>query len=67
VLITATADDPINPVSWATELSTHLTGARVLTSPVDGHGALDNAPCAAAAIDGYLAGGGLPESQECRD
>ena len=67
VLITTTADDPINPVSWATELRGHIAGAHVLTSPVDGHGALDNAPCAAAAIDAYLAAGRIPESAQCRD
>lgn len=67
ILITATADDPINPAAWATELSTHITGARTLTSPVDGHGALDNAPCVASAIDRYLADGRLPTSVECRD
>lgn len=67
VLITATSGDPINPASWAAELRSHLSGARVLLSQVDGHGALDNAPCAAAAIDGYLSDGALPAAQECRD
>jgi len=39
----------------------------VLIAPVAGHGALDNAPCAADAIDTYLATGALPVDGQCRD
>lgn len=38
-----------------------ITGSRVL---VDGHGALDNAPCATAAIDTYPATGVLPSTKD---
>jgi pimeloyl-ACP methyl ester carboxylesterase len=66
VLITATADDPINPTAWATDLSARIAGSHVLIAPADGHGALDNAPCAADAIDSYLATGAPPSNEECR-
>ncbi|GAA3434889.1 alpha/beta hydrolase [Kutzneria kofuensis] len=66
VLITATADDPINPSSWATDLAARIAGSQVLVAPADGHGALDNAPCAANAIDAYLAAGTLPSKEECQ-
>jgi pimeloyl-ACP methyl ester carboxylesterase len=65
VLITATADDPINPSAWAGDLGDRIAGSRVLVAPVDGHGAMDNAPCAAAAIDTYLADGVLPSTKDC--
>lgn len=67
VLITTTADDPINPMAWAADLATRIAGSHVLVSPVDGHGALDNAPCAAQTIDTYLATGTLPSNEECHD
>jgi hypothetical protein len=67
VLITTTDDDPINPSTWAVDLGTRITGSHVLIAPVAGHGALDNAPCAASAIDIYLATGALPAGEECRD
>jgi hypothetical protein len=50
---------------WATGLAARIAGSRVLVAPVDGHGALDNAPCAADAIDAYLAAGTLPSGGEC--
>ncbi|HEY0498229.1 MAG TPA: alpha/beta fold hydrolase, partial [Kutzneria sp.] len=67
VLITVTASDPINPSAWATDLGDRITGSYVLVAPVDGHGALDNAPCAATAIDTYLAVGTLPSTKECQN
>jgi len=67
VLITATADDPINPTAWATDLGARIAGSHVLIAPVDGHGALDNAPCAADAIDSYLTTGAPPSNEECRE
>jgi hypothetical protein len=66
VLITATASDPINPSAWAADLGGRLAGSHVLVAPVDGHGALDNAPCAATAIDAYLAAGTLPSTKDCQ-
>jgi pimeloyl-ACP methyl ester carboxylesterase len=65
VLVTATASDPINPSAWAGDLAARITGSHLLIAPVDGHGALDNAPCAAAAIDNYLAAGTLPSTKDC--
>lgn len=67
VLVTATEDDPINPSAWAADLGAPITGSHVLIAPVDGHGALDNAPCAADAIDTYLATGALSSSGKCGD
>jgi pimeloyl-ACP methyl ester carboxylesterase len=61
VLVTATGDDPINPPAWAADLGARIAGSRVLIAPVPGHGALDNAPCAADAMDAYLATGALPD------
>jgi pimeloyl-ACP methyl ester carboxylesterase len=66
VLVTATEDDPINPSAWAADLGARIGGSHVLIAPVAGHGALDNAPCAAAAIDTYLATGALPPDEQCR-
>jgi pimeloyl-ACP methyl ester carboxylesterase len=60
VLITATTGDPISPESWSRDVAARLAGSRTLTADVDGHGAFDNAPCVAAAIDSYLADGTLP-------
>lgn len=57
VLVTATTGDPITPYGWARDVARHLPGSRVLTARVDGHNALDNSTCAAAAIDNYLADG----------
>jgi pimeloyl-ACP methyl ester carboxylesterase len=65
VLITTTGSDPINPVAWAADLASRITGAHLLTAPVPGHGALDNAPCAATAIDTYLSTGALPPTAQC--
>jgi hypothetical protein len=65
VLVTATADDPINPSAWAADLAVRIAGSHVLIAAADGHGALDNAPCAAGAIDTYLATGTLPSTEDC--
>jgi hypothetical protein len=65
MLITATGNDPINPSAWATDLGARIAGSHVLIAPVDGHGALDNPPCAATAIDTYLATGALPANATC--
>lgn len=59
-LVTATTGDPITPSGWARDVAHRLPGARLLTAGVDGHGALDNSTCAAAAIDGYLTGDRVP-------
>ncbi|MFL6123883.1 alpha/beta hydrolase [Actinophytocola sp.] len=67
ILVTATDDDPINPSAWAADLNARIAGSSLLIAPVAGHGALDNAPCAADAIDTYLATGALPAEAECRD
>ncbi|MEU5259248.1 alpha/beta fold hydrolase [Amycolatopsis sp. NPDC021455] len=66
VLVTATEDDPINPSAWTADIGARIAGSHVLIAPVAGHGALDNAPCAADAIDSYLATGALPSDEECR-
>ena len=60
VLVTATAGDPISPAVWSRDLASRLAGSRMLTADVDGHGAFDNSPCVAGAIDAYLASGTLP-------
>lgn len=60
VLLTATSGDPISPAIWSRDVAVHLGGSRTLTADVDGHGAFDNSPCAADAIDAYLADGTLP-------
>lgn len=60
ILITATTGDPISPYSWSRDIASRLAGSRLLTVPIDGHGAFDNSPCAAAAIDQYLSGGAPP-------
>jgi hypothetical protein len=41
-------------------------GGVLEVAPADGHGALDNAPCAATAIDTYLATGTLPSTTDCQ-
>jgi hypothetical protein len=64
-LVTATTGDPINPYPWAEDIAHRTVGARLLTATVDGHGAFDNAPCAATAIDDYLATGRLPTAPTC--
>lgn len=64
-LVTATTGDPIDPYPWARDIAGRPAGARLLTAPVDGHGAFDNAPCAATAIDTYLATGRLPTAPTC--
>jgi len=63
VLITATTGDPISPYLWSQDLADRLTGSRLVTAAIDGHGAFDNSTCAAAAIDRYLADGTLPASE----
>ncbi|HEU5427900.1 MAG TPA: alpha/beta hydrolase [Actinocrinis sp.] len=60
ILITATTGDPISPHQWSQSVAGRLTGSRLLTAELDGHGAFDNSTCAAAAIDRYLADGVLP-------
>ncbi|MEV5721950.1 alpha/beta fold hydrolase [Amycolatopsis mediterranei] len=67
VLVTATEDDPINPSAWTADLGARIAGSHVLIAPAAGHGALDNAPCAADAIDTYLATGALPPDEQCRN
>ncbi|ADJ47272.1 esterase/lipase [Amycolatopsis mediterranei S699] len=67
VLVTATEDDPITPSAWTADLGARIAGSHVLIAPVAGHGALDNAPCAADAIDTYLATGALPPEEKCRN
>ncbi|GAA1990918.1 alpha/beta fold hydrolase [Catenulispora subtropica] len=62
VLVTATTGDPISPAPWSLDVAAHLVGSRTLIANVDGHGAFDNSPCAASAIDAYLADGTLPAS-----
>lgn len=64
-LVTATTGDPIDPYPWARDVAHRTAGARLLTAPVDGHGAFDNAPCAATAIDTYLSTGRLPTTPTC--
>jgi len=60
ILVTATAGDPISPYQWSADVADRLAGSRLLAADIDGHGAFDNSPCAAAAIDRYLADGALP-------
>jgi pimeloyl-ACP methyl ester carboxylesterase len=60
VLVTATTGDPISPAGWSRDVAGRLAGSRMLMADVDGHGAFDNSPCAAGAIDSYLADGTLP-------
>jgi pimeloyl-ACP methyl ester carboxylesterase len=60
VLITATTGDPISPEPWSRDLAARLAGSRTLIADVDGHGAFDNSPAVASAIDAYLADGTLP-------
>jgi len=62
VLITATTGDPISPYRWSEDVAGRLTGSRLVTAAIDGHGAFDNSTCAAAAIDAYLADGVLPSA-----
>lgn len=67
ILITATTGDPISPYQWSQSVADRLAGSRLLTAELDGHGAFDNSTCAAAAIDRYLAYGGLPAAAStCR-
>jgi hypothetical protein len=60
VLVTATTGDPISPTTWSRDVAARLTGSRMLMADGDGHGAFDNSPCVAGAIDTYLADGALP-------
>ncbi|WP_441248290.1 alpha/beta fold hydrolase [Kitasatospora sp. McL0602] len=60
VLVTATTGDPINPYTWGRDVANRLAGSRLLTADANGHGGLDNSPCAAAAIDTYISTGTLP-------
>ena len=62
VLVTATTGDPISPATWSRDVAAHLAGSRTLIADVDGHGAFDNSPGVAAAIDSYLADGAVPAS-----
>jgi len=47
-------------VSLAWEALAGCVGEPTARPLTDGHGAFDNSPCAASAIDGYLAAGTLP-------
>jgi pimeloyl-ACP methyl ester carboxylesterase len=60
VLVTGTMGDPITPVSWARDVAGRVSGSRLLTADVQGHGGFDNSPCAAAAMDAYLDSGRPP-------
>jgi hypothetical protein len=60
ILVTATTGDPISPYRWSQDVAHRLTGSRLVTAAIDGHGAFDNSTCAATAIDRYLAEGVLP-------
>jgi hypothetical protein len=57
VLITATTEGPISRYQWPKDVADGLTGSHLMTADIDGLGAFDNSPCAAAAVDRYLADG----------
>jgi pimeloyl-ACP methyl ester carboxylesterase len=60
VLVTATTGDPVNPYAWGRDVANRIADSRLLTADANGHGALDNSPCAAVAIDTYVSTGTLP-------
>ncbi|MGH3426715.1 MAG: alpha/beta hydrolase, partial [Mycobacteriales bacterium] len=62
VLVTSTAGDPITPATWARDVTGRVSGSRLLTADVQGHGGFDNSPCMAAAMDVYLDNGQLSAS-----